>query len=257
MRQNYGTQLTRDYLEYLGITAVSKDGTKIMKGGQELAQYENGGYRTVGLYDPAKRQLVPMEDRTNTTGQLHLGVHRIVYCWYNRIIPDGMVIDHVNNNKSDNRLENLQLLTPKENVWKGRECDSKETKCKMNKPRSFYENKLKHFEELYESAKLNADRKACHHLRGNIANTRARLRYWDTHKDEYQEGPIKMKKEKTELQKDLMELAAWKKTFKENGNKKLWHECCKIEKIVKLKGEEAKPIVKHALEVCHKHFGGN
>lgn len=257
MRQNYGTQLTRDYLEYLGITEVSEDGAKVMKGDQELTQYENGGYKAVGLYDPAKRRLVPMEERTNTTGQLQLGVHRIVYCWYNRIIPDGMVVDHRNNNKLDNRLENLQLLTPKENVWKGRECDTKEKKCKMNKPRKFYEDKLAKYEALYEEAKANHDAKACHKLRANVANTRARLRYWDAHKDEYKEEPIKMKKEKTEFQKDLMELKEWKKTFKENGSKKLWHECCTIEKIVKEKGIEAEPIVKHALEVCHKHFSKN
>ena len=133
----------------------------------------------------------------------------------------------------------------------------------MNKPRSFYENKLKHYEELYEYAKLNKDPVACHKLRSNIAQTRARLRYWDAHKDEYKdyiedmEGAIKMKKELTEFKKDLMELASWKKFFKDNGNKKLWHECCTIEKLVKVKGVEAEPIVKHALEVCHKHFGGN
>lgn len=255
MRQNYGTQLTRDYLEYLGITEVSKDGTKVMKGDQELTQYECGGYRTVSLYDPAKRQLIPKEDRTTTTGQLHLGVHRIVYTWYNRIIPNGMVIDHRNNNKFDNRLENLQLLTPGENVWKDRECDIKELKCKMNKPRNFYEEKLSKYEAFYEKAKANHDARACHRLRCNISQTRARLRYWDAHKNEYQEGPIKMKREKTEFQKDLMELAYWKRRFKEAGNKSMWHQCCKVEKLAKASTlEEAKKIVDHALEVIHRTF---
>ena len=257
MSQTYAKHLTRDYLEYLGITEVSEDGTKIMKGDKELSQHFDGRYLLITLYDPEIRQACTTELRTNATGQIHFGVHRIVYCWYNRIIPEGMVIDHRNSNKIDNRLQNLQPLTPKANLAKERVESTKQTKCKMNKPRSFYEKKLKTYEELYESAKLNKDAKACHHLRANIANTRARLRYWDAHKEEYKEGPTKMKKEKTEFQKDLMELASWKKVFKENDNKKLWHQCCTIEKIVKEKGEEAKAIVEHALEVCHKYFGGN
>ena len=31
-------------------------------------------------------------------------------------IPEGLVVDHINHNREDDRLENLQLLTPEENV---------------------------------------------------------------------------------------------------------------------------------------------
>lgn len=42
--------------------------------------------------------------------------HRLVYFFHNNIIPDeGMVIDHINRNKQDNNLSNLQLCTAKEN----------------------------------------------------------------------------------------------------------------------------------------------
>ena len=41
--------------------------------------------------------------------------HRFVWECYNGIIPDGLVIDHINDDKIDNRLSNLQLLTTKEN----------------------------------------------------------------------------------------------------------------------------------------------
>ena len=44
--------------------------------------------------------------------------HRIVYMAAYGEIPDGMVIDHVNNDKSDNRLSNLQMMTPEENSRK-------------------------------------------------------------------------------------------------------------------------------------------
>lgn len=44
--------------------------------------------------------------------------HRIVWIAANGIPPEGMVIDHINNNKSDNRLCNLQMLTPEDNSHK-------------------------------------------------------------------------------------------------------------------------------------------
>jgi len=45
-------------------------------------------------------------------------VHRFVWECFNGVIPDDKVIDHINNNKEDNRLCNLQLLTPKQNCIK-------------------------------------------------------------------------------------------------------------------------------------------
>ena len=47
-------------------------------------------------------------------------VHRIVWIAEHGIIPDGYVIDHINNDKQDNRLCNLQLLTAAENSTKAR-----------------------------------------------------------------------------------------------------------------------------------------
>lgn len=41
--------------------------------------------------------------------------HTFVYETYYGIIPDGLVIDHINDDRIDNRLSNLQLITPKEN----------------------------------------------------------------------------------------------------------------------------------------------
>ena len=51
-------------------------------------------------------------------GQKGYYVHRFVYECFNGIIPDGTVIDHVNNIKDDNRLCNLQLMSQQENCKK-------------------------------------------------------------------------------------------------------------------------------------------
>ena len=53
--------------------------------------------------------------RHGQNGQKDYYVHRFVYECFNGIIPDGEVIDHVNNIKDDNRLCNLQVVTSSEN----------------------------------------------------------------------------------------------------------------------------------------------
>ena len=51
-------------------------------------------------------------------GQKCCLVHRFVYECFNSLIPDGKVVDHINNLKDDNRLCNLQLMTQQENCKK-------------------------------------------------------------------------------------------------------------------------------------------
>lgn len=48
-------------------------------------------------------------------GQKTYLAHRIVWEAFNGPIPAGMHINHINEKKDDNRLENLNLMTPKEN----------------------------------------------------------------------------------------------------------------------------------------------
>ena len=44
--------------------------------------------------------------------------HRFIYECFHGIITDKRVVDHINNIKTDNRLDNLQLLTNRENIIK-------------------------------------------------------------------------------------------------------------------------------------------
>lgn len=47
-------------------------------------------------------------------GQRYL-IHQYVWELHNGAIPDGMLVDHINRNKHDNRIENLRLVTPSQN----------------------------------------------------------------------------------------------------------------------------------------------
>lgn len=74
---------------------------------KELSGTELNGYRVVSIRNGATK--------------LQCRVHRIIWISQNGILPDGYVIDHINNDKMDNRIENLQLLTPGENSHKAKE----------------------------------------------------------------------------------------------------------------------------------------
>lgn len=54
----------------------------------------------------------------NRSTKLQCRVHRIIWISVHGVIPDGYCIDHINNNKLDNRIDNLQLLTPEANSHK-------------------------------------------------------------------------------------------------------------------------------------------
>lgn len=51
--------------------------------------------------------------------------HRLVWLTAGRDIPDGMEVDHKNNQKADNRLDNLEAVTPKINSQRAYETGVK------------------------------------------------------------------------------------------------------------------------------------
>lgn len=71
----------------------------------------------------------------NNIGKTHI-VHLLEWEAFYGPIPEGMQVNHINERKDDNRLENLNLMTPKENCnWGTRtERMRNKRKNKMGKP---------------------------------------------------------------------------------------------------------------------------
>lgn len=76
----------------------------------DILKYQKGEYYQVSLYMP---------DENPQTYRLPPYVHTLVYTSFHNIDkPEGLVIDHIDGNKHNNRIANLQLITQQENSVK-------------------------------------------------------------------------------------------------------------------------------------------
>jgi len=64
---------------------------------------ETDGYIRIGLYKNNKQKVFRF--------------HRLVYEAYYGEIPENLCIDHIDNNKQNNHIDNLRLATNNENMW--------------------------------------------------------------------------------------------------------------------------------------------
>ena len=85
-------ELLKEILLYSDGKLISKiDRGKVLCG-DEVGSFNSAGYRQFSVYGK------------------HYYTHRVVWELHNGEIPEGMEIDHINRDRSDNRLENLRVV---------------------------------------------------------------------------------------------------------------------------------------------------
>ena len=92
-------------------------------------------------------------------------VHRLVYKAFYGEIPNGMQVNHINEIKTDNRLENLNLMTPKENCNWG----SRNERMAEKKSKSVLQINKDTNEIITEFPSLNEVKRQLGYNKGNIS----------------------------------------------------------------------------------------
>lgn len=105
--------------------------------GRILKDYINTqGYHCIKLYRDGKRK--------------YFSVHRLVYMAFKCDIPEGMQVNHISEDKNNNALNNLNLMTPKENANYG--TRNERTRKKLGKKVIMDEDN--EFDSIKEAAKF-------------------------------------------------------------------------------------------------------
>lgn len=129
----------------LGILKVSKKGVVINTiTGNTIGALSSNGYFKISMLDKANNKT------------RHMQVNRLVYMVFVGTIPKNCVIDHIDENKTNNYYKNLQPLTSTANLEKSVKHNIGNSKKAEDKINSKFSNaQVVRFRKLYYKGKIN------------------------------------------------------------------------------------------------------
>ena len=101
---NFNTEreIWKDIIGYEGRYKISSNGNIVNSKGLMMKQnFDNDGYKLISLYNGKRKTF---------------RVHRLVVENFISKVPDGMEVNHIDYNRSNNRVENLEIISHLENV---------------------------------------------------------------------------------------------------------------------------------------------
>lgn len=115
-------------------------------------------------------------------------VHSLVYCTYKGVIPEGLQVDHIDNTRYNQHVDNLQLLTPLENTRKSRESGHRKTgfTYELNETIAKMLSEKKTNQEIAKAIGFAYETRKDKHRLANIINKlRTQPGYFDDLKEKY------------------------------------------------------------------------
>ena len=107
---------------------------------QRRAEHTAGGYLQVRVTIDGVR--------------IHALAHRLVWKHFRGEIPEGMQINHINGNKKDNRIENLEVVTPSQNMKHAFRTGLKDQHGESNPSAILTDKDVKEIRSTYASNKM-------------------------------------------------------------------------------------------------------
>lgn len=216
MARKYASRLAKEDLIKAGIKDIWYDPDEpryhvIGNDGEELSIYKGKqDYLFIALFeldDEGNRIKIPVKKKYKYRGSEKeidsytykgkpMNLSRCAYAWFNGEVPEGLVIDHIDNKHMthyDNRLDNLQLITQRENSLKNRPKGYRwgrtDLPCNMTKPIQYYIDKLNYWLMEYEreKAERGSATNYAHSCRKSYCEYKRKIRYWYNHKAEWEE----------------------------------------------------------------------
>lgn len=83
---------------------------------------------------------------TTTVNNIPYRIHRLIYIYHFGNIPDNLVIDHIDNNRLNNHIENLRLVTVQQNTFNNSKAKGYYFSKQRNKFRAYimFNGEVKH-----------------------------------------------------------------------------------------------------------------